>query len=84
MNVYLNYGEIDLEYFDESGFNLNPNLPYAWNPIGETLSISSKMSKILNVLGFFNKNKSTLFTSRTYDKVDTEVVIGHFVTLPFI
>ncbi|MDF1884456.1 IS630 family transposase, partial [Sulfurimonas sp. SAG-AH-194-C21] len=71
-------GEIDLEYFDESGFNLNPNLPYAWNPIGETLSIPAKMSKNLNVLGFFNKNKSTLFASTTYDKVDTEVVIGHF------
>lgn len=36
------------------------------------------MSKNLNVLGFFNKNKSTLFASTTYDKVDTEVVIGHF------
>ncbi len=46
-------GEIDVEYFDESGFNLN-------------------------VLGFFNKNKSTLFASTSYDKVDTEVVIGHF------
>jgi len=36
------------------------------------------MSKNLNVLGFFNKNKSTLFASTTSDKVDTEVVIGHF------
>lgn len=36
------------------------------------------MSKNLNVLGFLNKNKSTLFASTTYDKVDTEVVIGHF------
>jgi len=71
-------GEIDVEYFDESGFNLNPNLPYAWNPVGETLSVPSKMSKNLNVLGFFNKNRSTLFASTTYDKVDTEVVIGHF------
>lgn len=36
------------------------------------------MSKSLNVLGFFNKNKSTLFASTTYDKVDTNVVIEHF------
>ncbi len=71
-------GEIDVEFFDESGFNLNPNLPYAWNKIGETLSIPAKMSKNLNVLGFFNKNRSTLFASTTTDKVDTEVVIGHF------
>ena len=71
-------GVIDVEYFDESGFNLNPNLPYAWSAIGETLSIPSKMSKSLNVLGFFNKIKSTLFASTTSDKVDSEVVIGHF------
>lgn len=36
------------------------------------------MSSSLNVLGFFNKNKSTLFASTTHDKVDTEVVIAHF------
>ena len=48
------------------------------NPIGETLTIPAKMSSSLNVLGFFNKNKSTLFASTTSDKVYTEVVIGHF------
>jgi len=36
------------------------------------------MSKNLNVLGFFNKNRSTLFASTTSDKVDSDVVIGHF------
>jgi len=36
------------------------------------------MSKNLNVQGFLNINKSTLFASVTYDKVDSEVVIGHF------
>jgi transposase len=71
-------GAIDIEYFDESGFNLNPNLPYAWSKVGDTLSIPAKRSQNLNVLGFFNKNKSTLFASTTTDKVDTEVVIGHF------
>jgi hypothetical protein len=53
-------------------------LPYAWSKIGETLTIPSKRAKNLNVLGFFNKNKSTLFASTTSDKVDSEVVIGHF------
>ena len=71
-------GEIDICYFDESGFNLNPNLPYAWNEIATTLSIPAKMSKNLNVLGFLNKNKSTLFASTTTDKVNSEVVIAHF------
>ncbi|MBT5934276.1 MAG: IS630 family transposase, partial [Sulfurimonas sp.] len=69
---------IDVEYFDKSGFNLNPNLPYAWNKIGETLSIPSKRSGNLNVLGSLNKNKSILFASTTNQRVDTEVVIAYF------
>jgi len=29
-------GDIDVCYFDESGFNLTPNLPYAWSEVGVT------------------------------------------------
>ena len=36
------------------------------------------MSRNLNVLGFLNINKSKLFASTTYDKVDTDVVIAVF------
>jgi transposase len=36
------------------------------------------MSRNLNVLGFLNVNKRKVFASATYDKVDSEVVIGHF------
>ena len=53
-------------------------MPYAWNTVGETLSIPSAFSKKLNVLGFFNKNNTTLFASVTYDKVDSDVVIENF------
>jgi len=69
---------MDICYFDESGFSLTPNLPYAWSAVGKTISIPSKMSKKLNVLGFLNINNSKLFASTTYDKVDTEVVIEVF------
>jgi transposase len=69
---------LDLFYFDESGFNLTPNIPYAWSTIGKTISIPAKMSKKLNVLGFLNINNSKLFASTTYDRVDTEVVIEVF------
>ena len=71
-------GEIDICYFDESGFNLTPNLPYAWSEVGVTLSIPAKSSKNLNILGFLNVNKQKLFSSCTYDKVDSDVVIEHF------
>lgn len=69
---------MDIFYFDESGFNLTPNLPYAWSSIGKTLSIPAQMSKKLNVLGFLNINNSKLFASTTYDKVGTEIVVEVF------
>ncbi len=71
-------GDIDVCYFDESGFNLTPNLPYAWSTVGTTISVPAKMSKNLNVLGFLNINNQELFASCTYDTVDTDVVIEHF------
>ena len=69
---------IDIYYFDESGFNLTPNVPYAWSTVGKTISIPSRISKKLNVLGFLNINNSKLFASTTYDKVNSDLVIGMF------
>ncbi len=65
---------LDLYYFDESGFNLTPNLPYAWSTIGKTIGIGAKRSKNLNVLGFLNINNSKLFATHTYFRVDTRVI----------
>ena len=42
-------GAIDLCYFDESGFTLEPCVPYAWQPSGETIEIPSSKSRRLNV-----------------------------------
>ena len=47
--------KIDLCYFDESGFTLEPCVPYAWQPI-ETIEIPSSKSKCFNVLGFVNRD----------------------------
>ena len=47
--------EIDLYYFDETGFNLNPAVSYAWQPIGQTTEIPATQSQNLTVLGFINK-----------------------------
>ena len=69
---------MDLYYFDESGFSLDPNLPYAWSLVGKTLTVPAKRSKQLNVLGFLDTHGSGLFASTTYDKVDTDVVIAVF------
>ena len=48
--------EIDLCYFDESGFTLEPSVPYAWQQRGQTIEIPSSKSKRLNVLGFVNRD----------------------------
>lgn len=47
-------GKIGLLFFDESGFTLEPVVPYAWQPIGETIVIPSAKSRRLNVLGFMD------------------------------
>ena len=57
--------EIDLCYFDESGFTLEPCVPYAWQQTGETIEIPSSKSKRLNVLGFVNRDCQ--FTSFVFE-----------------
>ena len=47
-------GEIDLFYFDEAGFTLNPSLSYAWQTVGQTIEIPATTSDRINVLGFYN------------------------------
>ncbi len=49
-------GEIDLVYFDATGFSLQPYIPYAWQDIGRegTIGIPSSSSARINILGFMN------------------------------
>jgi len=70
-------GEINLYYFDESGFSLTPTVPYAWQKIGEYIEIPSSRSPALNVLAFIDRDsvcESFIFTGT----VNTDVVIGVF------
>ena len=74
--------EIDLFYFDESGFTLEPCVPYAWQPRGDTIEVSCSKSKRLNVLGFVNRECS--FTSVVFEGSVTSAVvvasIDHFIS----
>lgn len=71
------YGAIDLVYFDESGFSLEPSVPYAWQSTGQTLEIPSSRSKNLSVLGFFSYTQA--FTAFTVQgSVNSAVVIDAF------
>lgn len=49
-------GEIDLRYFDETGFCLEPYVPYAWQEKGEQIQVISQKSKRLNALGMLNRS----------------------------
>lgn len=67
--------ELDLYYFDESGFTLEPCVPYAWQPISETIKIPSSRSKRLNVLGFLSHTSQ--FESYVFEgSVTSDVVIA--------
>ena len=70
-------GELELYYFDEAGFNLTPCVPYAWQPTGEYIEVSSAKGETLNVLAFLSKNNDCtpfIFGSR----VNTDVVVACF------
>jgi transposase len=71
-------GKIDLFYFDESGFSLTPVVPYAYQPLGETIEIPASLSrKRLNVLGFYsldNRLESFCFEVN----IDSSIVVASF------
>ena len=79
--------DIDLCYFDESGFTLEPCVPYAWQPIGETIEIPSSKSQRLNVLGFVNQDCK--FDSFVFEgRINSSVVVAcidefsHHIKIP--
>lgn len=72
-------GEIDFYYFDESGFGLEPCVPYAWQEKGKgkQIEIPSSKSSRLNVLGFMNRNCD--FESYVFEgSINSEIVIACF------
>lgn len=69
------HGEIDLYYLDETGFCLSPSVPYGWQNIGEYLTIPSRHSRRLNVLGIMNRNND-LKTYVSEQTINSDVVIA--------
>jgi transposase len=70
-------GELDLHYFDETGFNLVPEVPYAWQEVGKTISIPSKMSKRINVLAFLSRTQEFDATT-VIGRVNSAIVVAVF------
>jgi len=68
-------GKIDLYYFDESGFSLEPCIPYAWQENGSVIELPSIKGGRINVLGFMNR-KNDLHAYMFEQTVNTDVVIA--------
>lgn len=68
-------GEIDLFYFDGSGFNLNPNIPYCWTEKGNTTMLPALRSRGYTVLGLLDIHKNQ-FQGNLYEgAANSECVI---------
>ena len=70
-------GKIDLYYFDEAGFALDPTIPYAWQEAGEVIELPARKDGRINVLGFMNRNND-LHAYMFEQSIHTGVVIGCF------
>ena len=71
--------EINLVYFDESGFDLTPSIPYAWQESGRdnTIKLPSSKSKRINVLGFMDE-KNNLVPFVFENSIDSTIAIACF------
>ncbi len=67
---------IEVYYCDEAGFSLTPSVPYAWQPVEDTIRIPSSGSKRLNVIGFYSKVTEKSFFQHTTGSVTSETIIS--------
>ena len=70
-------GQIDLYYFDESGFALDPTIPYAWQEPNSVIELPARRYGRINVLGFMNRNND-LHPFMFEESIHTGVVIACF------
>jgi transposase len=70
-------GQIALYYFDESGFALDPTIPYAWQEPQSVIELPARKYGRINVLGFMNR-QNDLHPFMFEGSIHTGVVIACF------
>src|SRR5256712_8916798 len=70
-------GKIALDYFDESGFALDPTIPYAWQEPKSVIELPARKYWRINVLGFMNRHND-LHPFMFEGSIHTGVVIACF------
>src|SRR5207245_10238972 len=68
-------GKIDLYYFDEAGFALDPSIPYAWQEPNSVIELPVFRAGRIKVLGFMNR-QNDLDASMFEQSIRTEVVVA--------
>ncbi len=68
-------GKIDLYYFDESGFTLDPYIPYAWQEPGTVIEIPATKGGRINIVGFMNR-KNDLHPYMFEQTINTSVIVA--------
>jgi transposase len=68
-------GKLKIYYADESGFSLEPCIPYGWQPAGEYVRITPVGGQRLNVFGLLSRDND-LHAFSTQGTVDTKTVIA--------
>lgn len=70
-------GQCDLVFGDETGFSLQPSLPYLWQPKGGTLGIPAQAhSKRINVIGFLHDSGNVFYHHLKEGRVDATEFIA--------
>ena len=65
ISLFLNLaiqGLINVYFVDESGFSLQPYIPYRYQKKGQQMEIKSVKTRVMNVLGFLNPLTQRLIT----------------------
>jgi len=68
-------GKIDLYYFDESGFTLDPYIPYAWQEPGTVIEIPAAKGTRINIVGFMNR-QNDLHPYMFEQSINTSVIVA--------
>jgi len=79
-NKPFNKDIFEVVYFDATGFDLVPSVPYAWQDKGRknTICLPSKSSKRITVLGFLNKIHHELTPLVFEETITADVVVEIF------
>jgi transposase len=68
-------GKIGLYYFDESGFTLDPYIPYAWQEPRTVIAIPATKGTRINIVGLMNR-KNDLHPYMFEQSINTSVIVA--------